>query len=196
MTQPRGSVPATPIRNLANRNLAIRNLVVSTGAATILLTVATGASGSPDALYRTYSATVYSTAAGPAVPENDAATADVDPRTGLAQYSEVAQNSGGALGDYLKTIENMEPALKAVAGDFARPIAALESAHTAMVAAALRKDDEPDVEEQGRGAIRGANEAINAQGKADEYTANLERTGAFERQWGRKRAPAAGSRVW
>jgi hypothetical protein len=188
VTQLLGSIPATSIRNLA-----IRNLVVSASAATILLTVATGASGSPDAVSRTYSTTVYSTAAGPAVSANDATTADVDPRTGLAQYSEVAENSGGALGDYLKTIENMEPALKATAGDFARQTAALDSAHTAMVAAALRKDDEPDVEEQGRSAIRGANEAINAQGKADEYTANLDRTGAFERQWGRKRAqqPAA-----
>lgn len=49
-----------------------------------------------------------------------------------------------------------------------------------MASAAVRKDDDPDVEEQGRSAIRGANEAINAGGRTDEYTANLDRTGAFE----------------
>jgi len=117
---------------------------------------------------------------------SDAATAQIDPATGLAQYSEIARNTGGALGDYLKTIENMGPALKATSGDFAPQCAALSAAHTAMVRAALGRLDVPSVEQQGRLAIQEANEAINAQGKMDEYTENLVKTGALERQWGRR----------
>lgn len=187
MTQLLDFIPATSIRNLT-----IRNLVVGASAATILLTVTTGTSGSPDTVTRTYSTTVYSTGTAAVVPANDATAANVDPVTGAAQYSAAAQY-GGPLGCYLRTIENMEPALEATPGDFARQSAALDSAHSAIVAAALRKDDEPAVEQQALSAIRGANEAINAQGKTDEYTANLDRTGAFERQSGHKRPqqPAA-----
>jgi len=180
-------IPTTSIRNLV-----IRNLVVSASAATILLTVATGTPDFPEAVTTTYSATVVSTGAVSAVSANDPTTADVDSAAAPAQYSEAAQN-GGPLGCYLRTIENMEPALEATSGDFAPQAAALDSAHSAIVAAALRKDDEPDVEQQALSAIRGANEAINAQGKTDEYTANLDRTGAFERQSGhtRPQQPAA-----
>jgi hypothetical protein len=50
---------------------------------------------------------------------DDAANAQIDPTPGLAQYSGIARNTGGTLGDYLKTIENMAPALKATSDDFA-----------------------------------------------------------------------------
>ena len=116
----------------------------------------------------------------------DDAAAQVDPPTGLAQYSDVARNAGGTLGDYLKTTENMAPALRVTSGDFAQQVAALDAAHAAMARAALRRGDASSVEAQGRRAIQGANEAINAQGKTEEYTDNLLKTGAFERQWGRR----------
>jgi hypothetical protein len=129
----------------------------------------------------------FATRVPPAVRKaDDAASAQIDPRTGLAQYSEIAQNTGGTLGDYLKTIENMAPALKATPGDFAQQAAALDAAHTAMARAASRRVDVPAAEDQGRSAIQGANEAINAQSKTEEYTDNLVKTGAFERQWGRR----------
>lgn len=163
MTQLLDLIPATPVRNLRN----LRSLVVGASAVTVLLTGATGTSSSPDTdtdamAYSTtaYRTTAYSTAA--------------------VQYPGAAQN-GGPLCDYLRTIENMERALRATTGDFAPQTAALDSAHSAMVAAALGKGYEPDAEEQARNAIRSANQAINAQGKTDEYTANLDRTGAFER---------------
>lgn len=128
----------------------------------------------------------FATGVLPEIQADDAATAQVDPSTGQAQYSDVARNTGGTLGDYLKTTENMGPALRATSGDFARQVAALDAAHAAMARAALAKAESSSEEAQGRQAIQGANEAINAQGKADEYTQNLLTTGAFERQWGRR----------
>jgi hypothetical protein len=44
--------------------------------------------------------------------------------------------------------------------------------------------DATTVEQQGLDAIQHANEAINAQGKTEEYTENLLSTCAGERQWG------------
>lgn len=182
MTQKLSTLPASRTLSTA------RHLVVSAGAAAVLLTAMTGISGhSPAAPVSPAVLAAFDSAAPGIQAASDPTMAHADPVTGLEQYSEVAQNSGGALGDYLKTVENMEPALKATPGDFARQTSALDAAHTAMVQAALRKDDEPAVEEQGRSAIQQANEAINAQGKVDAYTDSLVNTGAFERQWGRKR---------
>lgn len=102
----------------------------------------------------------------------------------VPRYTSVASGAGGTLGIFLRTVENMEPALKATSGQFSAQVRALDTAYRSMVRAARRPGDATGVEKQGLDAIQLANEAINAQGKTEEYTDNLYSTGAGQRQWG------------
>ena len=143
MTQQLSTLPVSRTLSTA------RHLAVSAAAAAVLLTavnpgpesgaagargfVPTGFADPPAALPAVLAA--FDTVAPGIQTTNDPTVAHTDPTTGLERYSQVAENSGGALGDYLKTIENMEPALRATPGDFARETSALAAFTIAECAA-------------------------------------------------------------
>lgn len=123
MTQLFDSIPATSIRNLASRNLVVRcecgDDPAHRGDGYLRLRRRRHQDLQHHGLRHRH---------GSGGPGDDVSTAHNEPRTGLAQYSVVAQSSGGALGDYRGRSRTWS--LKATAGDFARQVAALDSAHT------------------------------------------------------------------